>query len=152
MRTIKKTVSVLLICAIVLAFSACKKTKKISAEDFTSKLENELFTISKGGEEASLKTWLVATYTDPESRHLTRVTYFEYISETAAQNAFDSDINYYKRSEKAMKYNELSFSSHRIKADNGSTYTVEVFVDDMIIEVCGSDKSKVKSVLSLLGY
>jgi len=148
MKTVRKTVSVLLVCAIAFAFAGCKKDKKISAEDFRSKMEAESFTVSEGN--APCKTCLEAHHSTESGKTVT-IIYYEYSSAENAKSKFDSQKKSFENAGKGDSV-IVSTSSDRLRLENDSVLRITVFVDDMIVEAFGSDKDTLKSAMKALGY
>lgn len=153
--TMKKFASIILVGATVLSLAACsKKTKKLTADEFKSKMEAEGYvvtdaeadeesgaTVISAGSEDDTVGFSLAQFADKDSAK----EYFEQIK-TFADLAKQLDSNA-----------DVSKSSSKITVQNSEKYTVMILADDTIVTAMAEPASdekvdKVKSGLKALGY
>lgn len=151
MKTVKKLASVVLVGAMALSIAACgsKSVKKISAEDFKSKLEAESYTVVASEEpEEGMKTQISAIGENVV------ISYAEYESKDDAKKAFDEFKESAKAAKDAGEIEKLSTSSSRITATQEGAYIEIVYAEDMFIMVMGSGddaKKDATAALKVLG-
>lgn len=140
-----------LITAMVLSLAACgSKVKKMTAEEFTSKLEKENFTVKETKGSEDVKTSIVAYNSDMS----VMLTYSLFASTEAAKKNFD----YFKETAEAAKkegtIEKLSTSSSKITADGGEDgYIVVAYAEDMVIMVTAltTNSDAAKDACKVLG-
>ena len=155
MKTVKKIVAAVLVSAMALSLAACggSKVKKISADDFKSKLEKEGYTVMDGdSEEENVKTSLMAYDADMT----VMLTYNEYTSKDAAKEMFDGFKDALEEAKKDGSVKKSSVSSSKITASDDDSYTVMLYAEDMMIvavSFSGGDDAakKVDDAIKALG-
>ncbi|MBO4687655.1 MAG: hypothetical protein J5636_04010 [Clostridiales bacterium] len=147
--TLKKIAAIVLVSASVLALAACSKSyKKISSDDFKTKLEKEGYTtMASEGEDGAKET--VLAYSEEAM-----VTYNLYDSKDAAKEMFDNLKETAKKAKDEGEIEKLSTSSNKITAKDDSQYMVCVYVEDTVIVgmAAADDSSKLDSAFKALGY
>ena len=152
MKTVKKLVAVVLVGAMALSLAACgSKAKKISADDFKSKLEKEGFTVmDTGASDEGVKSSMMA-YNEDMS---VIVNYNIFESKDDAKKYFDDMKSSAEEAKKDGSIEKLSTSSSKITADGGdSGYIVVVYAEDMIIMATSmsGNSDGVKDCIKTLG-
>ena len=152
MKTVKKLVAAVLVTAMALSLAACggSKVKKISADDFKSKLEKEGYTVMETEGDEGVKTAMMAYNSDMS----VMLTYSLFESKDDAKKNFDNFKDGAEEAKKSGEIEKLSTSSSKITADGGeSGYVVVAYAEDMIIMATSlsGDADAVKSVCKTLG-
>ena len=152
MKTVKKLVAVVLVSAMALSLAACgKKMKKISSDDFKSKLEKEGFALMENPESEDGIKESVMAYNEDMSVMLTFSTY-EKADE--AKDTFNTMKDEAKKAKDNGEIDSLSTSSNKISAKSEDAYIVVINVDEMFIYAVGEGENsgKVDDALKALGF
>lgn len=151
--TLKKLAAIVLVSATVLSLAACSKggsAKKISKDDFVTKIEKEGFSTMDAGinEEEGTKENVIAF-----SEEGIMVTYQVYNSKDDAKKNFDELKSGAEEAKESGQIDKLSTSSSKITASSSDEYMVVVYVDDMMVVGAGTpdSSSKVDSALKAIG-
>ena len=150
MKTVKKMVAVVLVSAMALSLAACgKKLKKISADDFKSKLEGEGFMVMESEGEDGVKQEMMAY-----SEGGVVITYSLYEKADEAKKAFDDMKDAAKEAKESGEIDSLSTSSNKLTAKSSDQYIVMINVDDMFIACMSSadSSSDADKALKALGF
>ena len=153
MSRLKKMVSVVLVGVMALSMAACggSKAKKISAEDFKSKLEEKGYTVMETEPtEEGVKSAVMAYNSDMS----VIVNHNIFGSKDDAKKFFEDMKSSAEEAKKAGSIDKLSTSSSKITADGGDEgYVVVVYAEDMIIMATSmsGDADAVKECIKTLG-
>ncbi len=151
-KTMKRIASIVLVSAVALSFAACSKKKALSAEDFTSKMEKEGFTVSDPVEEGGY-TMISASNED----YTISVNWAKYDDNDKAKSDFETVEEMYKSLKSAMEEQgvEVSTSSSEIVASSNTQYIYCCISGSTIVSITaeGSEDavSSAKDVKKALG-
>ena len=146
--TLKKLAAIVLVSATMLSLAACSKgtsVKKITKDDFVSKIEKEGYQTMDGNLEEDMTVSIVSHSEDLS----VLVTYKGFASNDSAKAYFDSLKEVAEGGKKSGLVKKLSTSSSKIEATDDDSYTVFLYAEDMII-VAMSDADKSSDVDSIL--
>ncbi len=152
MKAVKKWGVMLMIFAMFLSIAACsKKPKKITAEEFRTKLEAASYDVS-GDENAptnsdNLNSILVGTDKDMN----VAIIYYSYLNKADAKKEFDSRKSDLQAAKEAGIVTNLNISDYKIVSEQNTSYAVVIRADEVLIMAGGSDSTAVNDALKILG-
>ncbi|MBR2751216.1 MAG: hypothetical protein IKM88_15560 [Lachnospiraceae bacterium] len=151
MKTAQKLVAMLMVFAMVLSIAACKKkTKKISAEEFRTKLEAASYDVY--GDEVppsdNVNSFLIAVN---KNILYFMISHLTYLSKADAKKSFDDMKNTMQVGKEEGKITNLTISDNKIVAEESTSYTVLILADEVLIMASGSDSTAVNDALKILG-
>lgn len=153
MKIVKRIVAAVVVSALALSLAACggSKAKKISAEDFQTKLEKENYTVMETPSSDEQITKTLVGYNEDMS---VMVTYSLYGNKDDAKKAFDDFKEGAEEAKKSGEIEKLSTSSSKITATSEGQCVIVVYAEDMIVmstSLSGDNEDGAKAAIKALG-